>query len=104
MGGWEALYSLNPLIDINVCTIHPRIQSIQKDLLYLAKFYVSVESVFLKKTQDNIYILNMNEEVRKTFSPGPMDSFQSAQKLSTYLVQAKFYPLQRKLCSSKCGK
>ena len=37
----------------------------------------------------------MNEEVRKTYSPGPMVSFQSAQKL---------YPLQRKVGSSKCGK
>ena len=51
-----------------------------------------------------MYLLNMNEEVRKTFSPGPMVSFQSAQKLSSYLVRAKLYPLQRKVGSSKCGK
>ena len=46
----------------------------------------------------------MNEEVRKTFSPGPMVSFRSARKLSSYLVRAKLYPLQRKVGSSKCGK
>ena len=45
----------------------------------------------------------MNEEVRKTFSPGPMVSFRSARKLSSYLVQAKLYPLQRKIGSSKCS-
>ena len=28
-----------------------------------------------KIIRDNIYLLNMNEEVRKTFSPGPMVSF-----------------------------
>ena len=46
----------------------------------------------------------MNEEVWKTFSPGPMASFRKAWKLSSYLVRAKLYPLQRKVGSSKCGK
>ena len=51
-----------------------------------------------------MYLLNMNEEVRKTFSPGFMVSFQSARKLSGYSVWAEPYPLQRKVGSSKCGK
>ena len=51
-----------------------------------------------------MYLLNMNEEVRKTFSPGPMVSFRIARKLSSYLVWAKLYPLERKVGSSKCGK
>ena len=46
----------------------------------------------------------MNEEVRKTFSPGPMVSFQNALKLSSYLVLAKLYSLERSIGSSKCGK
>ena len=46
----------------------------------------------------------MNVEVRKIFSPGLKVSFQSAQKLSSDLVRAKLYLLQRKLGSSKCGK
>ena len=46
----------------------------------------------------------MNEELRKTFSPGPMVSFQSARKLSSYLVLPKLYSLQRNIGSSKCGK
>ena len=57
-----------------------------------------------KIIRDNMYLLNMNEEVRKTFSPGPMVSFQSARKLSSYLVRAKLYSLERKVGSSKCGK
>ena len=51
-----------------------------------------------------MYLLNMNEEVRKTFSPGPMVLFRSARKLSSYLVWVKLYPLERKVGFSKCGK
>ena len=47
-GKLESTVPLNPLIDINICAIHPHIQSIQKDLLYLAKLYVSVEFVLEK--------------------------------------------------------
>ena len=57
-----------------------------------------------KIIRDNMYLLNMNEEVRKTFSPDPMVLFRSVWKFSSYLVQAKLYPLQRKVGSSKCGK
>ena len=46
----------------------------------------------------------MNDKVRKVFSTGPMASFQSVPKLSSYLIQVKFQPLQRKVGSSKCGK
>ena len=49
-GRLEALYTLNPVIDINICSIHPHIQSMQKDLLCLAKLYVSVEFLLVKKT------------------------------------------------------
>ena len=49
-----------------------------------------------------MYLLNMSKEVRKIFSPGPMVSFRSERKLSSYLVRAKLYPLQRKVGSSKC--
>ena len=52
-----------------------------------------------KVTRDNKYLLNMNEEFRKTFSPGSMVSFRSARKLSSYLVRAKLYPLQKEVDS-----
>ena len=57
-----------------------------------------------KIIRDSMYLLNMNEEVTETFSPGPMVSFWSARKLSSYLVRAKLHPLQRKIGSLKCGK
>ena len=52
----------------------------------------------------NIYLLNMNEETKKVFSPRPMVSFRSPRKISSYLVRAKLYPLDRVVGSVKCGK
>ena len=50
----------------------------------------------------HIHLLYMNEEVKKVFQPGPMVSFQSPRNLSSYLVRAKLYPLERKTGSCKC--
>ena len=44
----------------------------------------------------------MNEEARKVFAPGPMISFHIARKLSSYLVRAKLYPIERTVGSFKC--
>ena len=52
----------------------------------------------------NIYLLNMNEETKKVFSPRPMVSFRSPRKMSSYLVRAKIYTLKRVVESTKCGK
>ena len=46
----------------------------------------------------------MNDEVKKVFSPKPMISFRSARKLSSYLVRAKLYPIDRTVGSFKCTK
>ena len=40
----------------------------------------------------------------KLFHTGPMLSFRSARKFSSYLVWAKLYPFERKVGSSICGK
>ena len=40
----------------------------------------------------NLYLLNMNEEVKNVFTRKPMISFRSARKFSSYLVRAKLYP------------
>ena len=45
----------------------------------------------------------MNDEVKKVFSLRPMVSFRSARKLSSYLVWAKLYPVERKVGSCKCN-
>ena len=43
----------------------------------------------------------MNDEVKKAFSPGPMVSILGVRKLSSYLVRAKLYPLERSIGSFK---
>ena len=50
----------------------------------------------------NLYILYMNEDVKNVFTPAPMISFRSARKLSSYLVRAKLYPLERTVGSVQC--
>ena len=52
-----------------------------------------------KITRENMHFLNTNE-FTKIFSQGPRVPFQSARKLSSYLVRAKLYSLQRKVSSS----
>ena len=45
----------------------------------------------------------MNEETKEVFSPRPMVSYRSPRKISSYLVRAKLYPLDRVAGSTKCG-
>ena len=52
----------------------------------------------------NLYLLYMNQEVKNAFTLGPIVSYRSARKLSSYLTKAKLYPLERKVGSEKCGK
>ena len=49
-----------------------------------------------------LYILYMNEEVKSVFTPAAVISFQSARKLSIYLVRAKLYLLERTVSSARC--
>ena len=44
----------------------------------------------------------MDKEVKKVFSPIPMVSFRSARKISSYLVRAKLYPLNRSVGCKVC--
>ena len=48
------------------------------------------------------HLLYMNDEVKKVFQPGPMVSFRSPRNLSSYLVRAKMYPMERTTGSCKC--
>ena len=44
----------------------------------------------------------MNEDVKSVFTPALMISFRSTRKLSSYLVRAKLYPLERTIGSVHC--
>ena len=44
----------------------------------------------------------MDQEVKRKFSAKSMVLYRSARKLSSYLVRAKMYQIQRKVGSCKC--
>ena len=46
----------------------------------------------------------MNQEVKHVFTPGPKVSCRSSRKISSYLVRAKLFPLEKKVGYEKCGK
>ena len=52
----------------------------------------------------NMHQLNMNAEVKQTFTPVPMVSYRSSRKLSSHLVRAELYPIDRIVGSKGCGK
>ena len=49
----------------------------------------------------SIYLLHMDQEVKRTFTPETMVSYWSVRKLSSYLLMAKLYPTERKVGSCK---
>ena len=69
-----------------VVTYHPELKNLGKIIKY------------------NLYLLYMNGEVEKTFTPSPMISFCSSRKISSYIVRTKLLPLERTVGSYKCGK
>ena len=50
----------------------------------------------------NLYSLYMEQEAQRVFISGPMITFRNARKLSSCLVRAKLYPLERTVGSCKC--
>ena len=55
-----------------------------------------------KIIHDNLYLLYMNEELKHLFTPGPMVSFRSSRKISSYLVRAKLYPVEKSIGCFNC--
>ena len=49
----------------------------------------------------HLNILYLDESAKEVFMPGPMVTFCSSRKLSSYLVRAKLYPLKRVIGSCK---
>ena len=44
---------------------------------------------FVNILQKNLYLLYMDQEAQRVFTPRPMANFRSARKLSSYLVSGK---------------
>ena len=55
-----------------------------------------------KIIHDNLYLLYMNEELKHLFTPGLMAFFRSSRKVSSYLVRAKLYPVERSVGLFHC--
>ena len=56
---------------------------------------------FASLIRKHLYILYLNKEVKKIFTPDPIVSFRGARKLGSYLVRAKLYPLKKSVGSFK---
>ena len=54
--------------------------------------------------KDNLNILNMSREVKAVFLSGSLVLFRSAYRISSYIVRAKLYPLERFVGSRQCKK
>ena len=69
-----------------VVTHHPRLKALGKII------------------HGNLNLLYLNVKVKDTFTLRPIVSFRTSRKLSSYLVRAKLYPLERTAGSRKCSK
>ena len=69
--------------------------------------YLSVYHTLLKNIgrifHKHLHLLYTDQEVERVLTPGPMASFRSASKISSYLVWAKLYPLKSHVGSFKSG-
>ena len=67
-----------------VITFHPKFKSIRQLL------------------NKHLHILDMDQETKNAFTPGPMAPFCSVRKLSNYLLRKTLNPLRRIVGSHKC--
>ena len=67
-------------------------------VLFVITYYPKLKE--MKKYQNILY---QDETIKRVFTPFPMVLYRNTRKLSSYLVRAKLYPLERKRSSYKCG-
>ena len=94
---------INEIKTVNFTPANSQTKKRQKEVLLVVSYHFILNNLH-ENVQDNILLLNMNKKFRKTFSPGPLITFQSTREFSDYLLRAKLYLLQWKTDSSKCGK
>ena len=73
----------------------------KKGISFVITYHPSLKNIGSIINQ-NVYILYMNEDVKRVFTPAPMISFRSARKLYSYSVRAKLYRLERTVGSVQC--
>ena len=50
----------------------------------------------------HLHIFYMDQETKNVFTHGPMATFRSTRRFRSYLVRAKFYPIERTVSSHEC--
>ena len=76
-------------------------QSKSKGVTFVVTYHPLLKS-FQSLINKHLNILYLDENAKEVFMPGPMVTFRSSRKLSSYLVRAKLYPLERVTGSCKC--
>ena len=76
-------------------------QSKSKEVSFVVTHHPLLKS-FQSLINKHLNILYLDESAKEVFMPGPMVTFRSSKKLSSYLVRAKLYPLERVTGSCKC--
>ena len=95
---------ISPEIDkLKFSNIERKSNSKTKKGIPLVVTYHSLLKSLSSIVNNNVDLLHMYQEVQRTFTLQPMVSYRSARKLSSYLVRAKLYPIERKVGSGKCN-
>ena len=76
-------------------------QSQSKGVTFVVTYHPLLKS-FQSLINSHLNISYFAENAQEVFMPGPMVTFRSSGKLSSYLVRAKLYPLERVTGSCKC--
>ena len=83
-----------------------RLKAGSKQTGFGVSFVITYHSMFKKIAQfmqKLEHLLYQDEYVKQVFTPLAMVSYRSPRKLSSYLVRAKLYRLERKRRFYKCG-
>ena len=74
-----------------------------KSVPYVVTYHPSLNCLS-RISKYNLNILYVSRKAKALFSPEPMLSFRSARRISSYLVRAKLYLLERCVGSRQCKK
>ena len=75
---------------------------IEKGIPLVVTYHPLLKSL-ISIINDNIYLLHMDQEAKRMFTPQPMISYRGAYKLSSHLVRTKLYHIERTVGSRKCN-
>ena len=76
-------------------------KKVEKDVPIVVKYHPLLKLIG-KIIYDNLYLLYKNKEQKHIFKPAPMVSFRNSKKISSYLVRAKLYSVERPVGLLNC--